>query len=56
MQGKRKQKTTMTKKVIVYFSITTKPKVTIFGGESTSIQFDGHKSSRRIHIINHDAM
>ena len=41
----------MTKNVIVYFSTNTKPKVTIFGNESTSIRFYGQWNSRWIQTI-----
>ena len=47
-QEKRKENVNE-KSVIAYFSITTKLKVTIFCDNSTSIQFQGQKSSRRIH-------
>ena len=42
----------MMENVIAYFSITTKPKVTIFDDKSTSIQFYGQAWSQRSHTIN----
>ena len=42
---REKNKTAMMENVIDYFSITTKPKVTIFDDESIHIQFDDHRWS-----------
>jgi len=42
----------MVENVIAYFSITTKPKVTIFDDKSTSIQFYGQWRSPRTNIMN----
>ena len=39
----------MMENVIAYFSITTKPKVTIFDDKSTSIQFYGQTWPRQSH-------
>ena len=48
----RANKTTMVENVIAYFSITTKPKVTIFDDKSTSIQFYGQWHSPRANTMN----
>jgi len=46
----------MMKNVIVYFSITTQPKVTIFDEQSIIIRFVGQWTPHRSHTINHFEM